>query len=219
MLQRTVCPKNYDGLRSGHIRQSLRRGSRYSYDPVPPMVIVPPPVHVPDTCAAPCVVSQQETWGERLDMLFAEAMAKVKDLPIYDPTAPTDFYTDGSCLDNGRPWACAGWGVCVENSDQLGEFFGAVPDTVQTNNRAELVTVEAALQLAWNSKHSYCRVFADCNLACMTISNDEAEWAWRKALGVSGWMARWEHNGWRTASGKRVRHAGLVMTGAWKLFT
>ena len=65
-------------------------------------------------------------------MLFAEVMGKVKDLPIYDPTAPTDFYTDGSCLDNGRPWACAGWGVGVENSDQLGEFFGAVPGTAQT---------------------------------------------------------------------------------------
>ena len=46
-------------------------------------------------------------------------------------------------------------------------------------------------------------------MVCMGISNDEEGWAWRKALGVNGWMDRWAQNGWWSASGKRVRHADI----------
>ena len=46
-------------------------------------------------------------------------------------------------------------------------------------------------------------------LAYMTISNEEEEWAWRRALGVSGWLDRWQRNGWRTASGARVSHSDI----------
>ena len=124
------------------------------------------------------------TLKERWDAIFTEALAEVRDRPVHDPELPTDLYTDGPCTDTGRPFAAAGWGVCVLNSDQLGEYHGALPGQVQTNNRAELAAIEAALLLAWNSSHSHCRVIADCNLACMGISNDQDEWAWRSALGV-----------------------------------
>ena len=127
------------------MRQSLRRGRRRRYDPVPPTVIVPPPEAVPDTTAAPSGPANQPTLSQRWDAVFAEALAEVNDRPIQDPLAPADFFTDGSCNDNGMPWAAAGWGVCVENSVELGEFFGAVPGQIQTNNRAELTAVEAAL--------------------------------------------------------------------------
>ena len=45
---------------------------------------------------------------------------------IVNPDKPVDFYTDGSCVDNGRPWAAAGWGVFVHNSAALGEHYGAI---------------------------------------------------------------------------------------------
>ena len=146
-LSRTVCPKTYDGLARGSVRQSLRSGRRRRYDPTPPVVIVPPPEAVPNTTAAPSTTVNRETLSQRWDAIFAEAQTEVEGRPVNDPAAPTDFYTDGSCSDNGKPWATAGWGVHVENSDELGEFFGAVPGQTQTNNRAELSAVEAALQL------------------------------------------------------------------------
>ena len=90
----------------------------------------------------------------------------------------TDFFTDGSCTDNGRPFAAADWGVCVLNSHKLVEFYGALPGQVQSNNRAELAAVEAGLQLTWCSDHNECRVFADCNLAYLAIDNDTEEWEW-----------------------------------------
>ena len=54
-----------------------------------------------------------------------------------------------------------------------------------------------------------CRVFADSNYAKLGISNDTDAWAWRSALGVHGWLDRWHRNGWRTATGNRVRHADI----------
>ena len=149
--------------------------------------------------------SQDVTRAQRMDTLFAE----VNGDPIYDRSLPTIFYTDGSCTDNGRPFAAAGWGVCVHNSDKLAEFYGALPGAIQSNNRAELVAVEAALQLVWNSNHQDCRVRADCNLACLTIDNTTDEWSWRSALGVKGWLSRWEKNGCRAATGGRVSHSDI----------
>ena len=127
--------------------------------------------------------------------IFTEALTEVRDQNIYEEIKPTDLFTDGSCTDNGRPFVAAGWGVCVENSNRLGEYFGALPGRVQTNNRAELTAVEVALHLAWASQHKHCRIFADCNLACLAIDNDTDEWAWRSALDMDGWLQRWEVNG------------------------
>ena len=117
----------------------------------------------PERRATPRSSSNNGTLEERWDAIFAEALAEVKERTIFDPDQPTDLFTDGSCMDNGRPFAAAGWGVHVHNSDELGEFFGALPGQVQTNNRVELAAVEAALQLAWCSKHSRFRIFTDCN--------------------------------------------------------
>ena len=208
-IERTVCSTKYGGLARQSIRRSLRRGGgRRPYDPVAPTIIVPPPTAHPETSAA-VVSSQDVTLTQRWDTIFAEAEAEVAGRPIYDRGQPTIFWTDGSCRDNGMPFATAGWGVCVHNSDTLGEFFGALPGNIQTNNRAELAAVEAALQLAWTSHHDNCIIRADCNLACLAIDNTEKEWAWRRALGVSGWMSRWERNGWRTAKGRRVSHTDI----------
>lgn len=140
---------------------------------------------------------------------MADALAEVQGRALADPGKPVDIFTDGSCLDNGRPWAAAGWGVYATNSTKLGEYYGALPGSVQTNNRAELAAVEVALQLAWNSGHPNVRIFPDSNLACQGISNREDSWAWRAALGVNGWLEKWESANWRTAGGKRVSHADI----------
>ena len=205
-----MLPKVYDGLARSKIRRSLRnRGRHHTYDPVSPVVIVSPPTCHNERSAARVGNSQEGTLSQRWDAVFAEALAEVHDHTIYDPSKPTDLYTDGSCTDNGRPFAAAGWGVHVSNSDQLGEYSGALAGQIQTNNRAELAAVEAALRLAWGSHHSNFRVIADCNLACLAIDNNSDEWSWRRALGMNGWLQRWEMRGWRTATGKRVRHADI----------
>ena len=69
--------------------------------------------------------------------------------------------------------------------------------------------MEAALQLAWDSNHAHYRVVSDCNLACLVITNVENNWSWRAALGMDGWLYRWELTGWRSATGKRVSHSDI----------
>ena len=43
----------------------------------------------------------------------------------------------------------------------------------------------------------------------MGVSNHDDEWAWKAALGMDGWLVRWERQSWRSASGKRVSHSDL----------
>ena len=207
-LERTVQPKKYGGLANPNVRRALRSGQRGPYDPVAPTFATPPPTCLTDGMAfAPR--EPAPTVHQRVRDLVEEALAEVRGQAHYDPGAPVDIYTDGSCLDNGLPWAAAGWGVHVVNSDKLGDYYGALSGSAQSNNRAELAAVEVALQLAWASDHMWVRIFTDSKLACMGIRNEEGRWAWRKALGVNGWLDRWERQQWRTTSGKRVSHADI----------
>ena len=109
--------------------------------------------------------------------IFAQALAEVSGRPVMEPDAPTDLYTDGSCLDPGKPWAAAGWGVHVANSDQMGDYYGALPVSSQTSSRAELSAIAAALQLAWASTHRHFRICTDSEYA-------------RK--GIVQWVAKWK---------------------------
>ena len=208
-MARTICPEKYEGLACREIRKSLRVGGRQPYDPVPPDVIVPPPISLGGV-AAP---RARRTGNRNLVRdLVAEALAEVNGREVEDRSRPMDIYVDGSCFDNGRPWAAAGWGVCVHNSVDLGEFHRTLPVNCQTNNRAELMALVVALRLAWHSGRSHTRIYPDSNLACRGVSNRDDEWAWRAALGMDGWLARWERQGWRSANGKRVSHSDL-----WRL--
>ena len=103
--------------------------------------------------------------GGSVAYFVTRAMAELEGRPLMDATAPTDLYTDGSCLNPAKPWAAAGWGVHVVNSDKLGDYYGALPGSIQTNSRAELVALEAAMQLAWLSPHQHFRIFTDCEYA------------------------------------------------------
>lgn len=59
-----------------------------------------------------------------------------------------DIYTDGACLDNGKPSARGGWSFVVCNSgtkDIQDKKFGKLRDSKQNNNRAELEAMVQAL--------------------------------------------------------------------------
>ena len=94
-LERTVYPVKYLGLARPEIRQSLREGGCRHYDPVPPVITVPPPTQLPGTAAA-VVPSQDTTLAQRWDAIFTEVEAEVAGRPVYDRSQPTVFYTDGS---------------------------------------------------------------------------------------------------------------------------
>jgi ribonuclease HI len=52
-----------------------------------------------------------------------------------------DIFADGSCLDNGKPYAKGGWAIVItymDSTDVIKTDFGKLRLSKQTNNRAEL---------------------------------------------------------------------------------
>lgn len=76
------------------------------------------------------------------------------------------IFTDGSCINNGKPEASAGWSVIIEG-DVNEELYGKLPGNTQTNNRAELFAVQKALE--WIKDHPDVEVSAICSDSKLAI--------------------------------------------------
>jgi ribonuclease HI len=101
-------------------------------------------------------------------------------------------YTDGACSGNPGP---GGWGVVLvaregERDLKSRELSGGAALT--TNNRMELMAAIAALE-------------ALDRPATLTIVTDSAY----LRDGVTRWIHRWKHTGWRTSVKKPVKNEDL----------
>lgn len=98
-----------------------------------------------------------------------------------------ELYTDGACSGNPGP---GGWGVLLRWRGHEKELSGSAPLT--TNNRMELM---AAIEgLASLRRPSVVRLYTDS-----LYLRD----------GITRWLPRWKHNGWRTANRKPVKNEDL----------
>lgn len=104
------------------------------------------------------------------------------------------IHTDGSCSNNGGPFAQAGWGAILRNPEGLiRELAGPVPsDQQQTNSRAELMAIVQAVRILKNP--AIVNFFTDSNYIAESFSQY-----------LDGWISKL----WRTSSGKPVAHADL----------
>ena len=99
------------------------------------------------------------------------------------------IHTDGSCL--GNPGA-GGWAaVIVDEQNKREELFGGEEHT--TNNRMELTAAIRALE----------KIPAGASAELFTDSN------YLKNAFTKGWLVKWKHNGWRTATGGNVLNRDL----------
>ena len=101
-------------------------------------------------------------------------------------------YTDGGCHGNPGP---GGWGAVIIDGDEVRELSGGEPAT--TNNRMELTAAIRVLESVsaeskWAGKTV--RVFIDSQY----VKN-----------GITGWIANWKKNGWKTAARKAVLNRDL----------
>ncbi|HEX3244434.1 MAG TPA: ribonuclease H, partial [Chloroflexota bacterium] len=89
-------------------------------------------------------------------------------------------YADGSCLGNPGP---GGWGVHVQFEDgQVVDLGGGEQRT--TNNRMEL---RAAIEAV--------RATRECQTVTVIVDSEYVK------RGITGWVAGWKKNGWRTRTG------------------
>ncbi len=97
------------------------------------------------------------------------------------------IYTDGACKGNPGP---GGWGAILQYGSSRKELKGYAPDT--TNNIMELTAVIQALKT----------LKEPCDVDITTDSTYVKK-------GISEWIHKWKHNGWKTAAKKPVKNKEL----------
>jgi len=117
---------------------------------------------------------------------------------------PLLVYTDGACENNGKPSARAGFGVWF-GEDGPPPISSPLEGPIQTNQRAEMTAVIAALEVLLNQGTSSLSsknkkrpkqappviIFSDSKY---TIN------------GLKAWMPNWKSNNWRTSNDKPVKN-------------
>jgi len=99
-------------------------------------------------------------------------------------------YTDGACSYNPGP---GGWAAVLIYKGREKALSGYEPET--TNNRMELTAVLEALKA----------LKEPCDVDIYTDS------AYIHNAFKKGWIERWKHNGWKTASKQPVENQDLWM--------
>ena len=97
------------------------------------------------------------------------------------------IWTDGACSGNPGP---GGWGAILTFGMQEREMCGG--EELTTNNRMELMAAIQALEA----------LTRPCAIDVHTDSN-------YLRGGITGWMAGWKRNGWKTADKKPVKNVEL----------
>ena len=97
------------------------------------------------------------------------------------------IWTDGACSGNPGP---GGWGAILRLAGADRELKGGASDT--TNNRMELMAAITALQSLDEPSD------VDLHTDSQYVRG-----------GITGWMAGWKRNGWRTADKKPVKNMEL----------
>jgi ribonuclease HI len=98
-----------------------------------------------------------------------------------------EIHTDGACSGNPGP---GGWGAVLRWRGLDKELSGYEADT--TNNRMELMAAIMALETL--KRPMKVRMITDSNYV---------------KRGITGWLAGWKANGWKTADKKPVKNQDL----------
>ena len=102
-------------------------------------------------------------------------------------TQRVSIWTDGACSGNPGP---GGWGAVLRYNGHERELFGGETET--TNNRMELkAAIEALITL---------------KRACAVDLYTDSQYV---RGGVTGWLANWKRNGWKTSDRKPVKNEDL----------
>ncbi|KAF3060193.1 Ribonuclease H [Trichoderma lentiforme] len=103
-----------------------------------------------------------------------------------------DVWTDGSSLANGTAGSRAGLGVYFGDKDPR-NLAERLPGEPQTNQRAELMAMQRALEIAPLEQHVRIHSDSQYSIKCVT------EWA-----------VGWKRKNWLTANGEKVKNQDII---------
>ena len=111
------------------------------------------------------------------------------------------LFTDGACSDNGKRGAKGGFGVHVYTKPSLDVSSPLLPNEPQTNNRAELRAIQAALDLIdqyeveWNKEYSDYSIWSDSEYSIHSLTK---------------WAKGWRNNNWKKKDGGLIQNIDLI---------
>jgi len=125
-----------------------------------------------------------------------ETLKRKAETQDVDESEYIEVYSDGNCLNNGKPGAVAGSGVYLQRNGKP-ETWSARTPGAQTNGRAELFALALALLATINDDKIVVRPDAQYIVNGVTDPT---------------WLAEWKVNGWRRSNKEPVKNQDL-----WKL--
>lgn len=117
------------------------------------------------------------------------------------PTKQLNLFVDGACSDNGKKGARAGYGVHVYGFPAFDVSRPLLPTEPQTNNRAELRAIQAALdlieanQILWDPAYSNYVLWSDSEYSIHCLTK---------------WAKGWRSNGWKKKDGGLIQNLDLI---------
>lgn len=130
------------------------------------------------------------------------AIERVKPQQVSpSPSKILHLFTDGACSGNGQRGAKGGYGVHVYGNPELDVSLPLLPTEQQTNNRAELRAIQAALDLMdrygseWSQEYQDFYLWSDSEYSINCLTK---------------WAKGWRSNGWKKRDGNLIQNLDLI---------
>lgn len=111
------------------------------------------------------------------------------------------LFTDGACSDNGKRGAKGGFGVHVYGLASLDISSPLLSNEPQTNNRAELRAIQAALDLIEQHEAEWSKDYTDYNIW------SDSEYSIHC---LTKWAKGWRGNNWKKRDGGLIQNIDLI---------
>lgn len=124
-----------------------------------------------------------------------------RPVPVQSYSNPLHIFTDGACSDNGKRNAKAGYGVHVYANARYDISERLLSSEQQTNNRAELRGIQAALDLidqhkeTWDKDYTGYKIWTDSEYSINSLTK---------------WAKSWRANGWKKSDGGLIQNIDLI---------
>ena len=136
-------------------------------------------------------------------MVGTQKREELRVAPVPSQTYSNLFhiFADGACSDNGKRNAKAGYGVHVYKDPQYDRSVRLLPTEPQTNNRAELHAIQAALDLIdqhdgkWSKDHTGYKIWSDSEYSIHCLTK---------------WASGWRRNNWKKSDGGLIQNIDLI---------
>jgi ribonuclease HI len=134
-------------------------------------------------------------------MVGTKPRSELPTLSLQAKSNPLHIFTDGACSDNGKRTAKAGYGVHVYGKPEHNISLRLLPTDQQTNNRAELYGIQAALDLVdrfgseWLTTYTDIYIWSDSEYSIHSLTK---------------WAKGWRSNNWKKKDGGLIQNIDII---------